>query len=63
MITNVTNVPESLKIPNLTIINDIKYEKVHKCKENENMLLKFGSCLSNEIESVVLIETLNILDL
>lgn len=37
MITNVTNVPESLKIPSLT-----EDEKVNKYKQTENMLLEFG---------------------
>ena len=35
MIINVTNVPESLKIPNLTIINSIKDEKVNINEETE----------------------------
>lgn len=43
MITNVTNVPESSKIPNHTVDNSYKDKNINKDKENEDMLLKIGS--------------------
>lgn len=45
MITNVTNVPESSKIPNHTVDNSYKDKNINKDKENEDMLLKIGSWL------------------